>query len=140
MDLIELSIDTALNAHKGQKDKAGKPYILHPLRLMAKMQTPNEMMVAVLHDVLEDSSLTAADLVKLGIPDEVVKAIECLTKCEGEAYGDYLERVLSSLLAVKVKRADLEDNMNILRLDTMTDKDLNRLQKYHQAWQKLSGL
>lgn len=139
MDLIELAVNIALNAHKGQKDKASKPYILHPLRLMGKMQTPEEMVVAVLHDVLEDSTLTAVDLVKHGISVEIVNAIECLTKRSDEIYDDYLERVSSSALAVKVKLADLEDNMNILRLDLVTDKDLSRLQKYHQAWRTLSG-
>ena len=138
MDLIELAIDIALNAHKGQKDKASKPYILHPLRLMGKMQTPEEMATAVLHDVLEDSAFTAVDLVERGISVEIVKAIECLTKLSGESYGDYLERVSNSALAVKVKLADLEDNMNILRLDSLTEKDLIRIEKYHLAWKTLS--
>ncbi|WP_298771108.1 hypothetical protein [uncultured Shewanella sp.] len=139
MNVIELAIDIALKSHRGQVDKAGKPYILHPLRLMEKMETDEEKVVAVLHDVLEDSTLTASELMKLGVPDHAVQAIACLTKQLGEKYDDYLNKVLSNTLAVKVKRADLEDNMNILRLNAITDNDLSRLQQYHRAWKMLSG-
>ncbi len=139
MDIIEISLAIALNAYSGQKDKAGKTYILHPLRLMAKMETEDEMAVALLHDVIEDSDTTAKDLLRQGIPLHVVQAVECLTKQVGEDYNTFIERVLANPLAMKVKKADIEDNINVLRLNSITDKDLERIAKYHAAWKTLNG-
>jgi len=84
MNIIEKSLEIALKAHFGQKDKAGKTYILHPLRLMSKMKTEEEMSVALLHDVIEDSNFTENDLLQSGIPSSIVNAVLCLTKKEGE--------------------------------------------------------
>ncbi len=92
MSLFEKSLEIAVKAHLGQKDKVGKAYILHPLRIMAKMEAEEEMAVALLHDVIEDSDFQAGDLLSEGIPETVVDAVECLTKREGEDYGVYLER------------------------------------------------
>ncbi|MES9900549.1 MAG: hypothetical protein ABW148_16200 [Sedimenticola sp.] len=139
MNLFEKSLEIALKAHSGQRDKVGKAYILHPLRIMAKMETEVEMSVALLHDALEDSDLEAADLLDEGIPATVVDAVQSLTKGEGENYEIYLERVLENELACKIKKADIEDNINILRLSSVTDRDLERIKKYHKAWWKLKG-
>ncbi len=139
MDVIELSIQIALNAYKGQKDKAGKTYILHPLRLMAKMDTQEEKSVALLHDVVEDSSYTAEDLLNEGIPANVVDAVLALTKKEGEDYDLFIDRVLTNKLATKVKIADIEDNINLLRLNSVSDADLQRVAKYHRCWHKLKN-
>ncbi len=137
MDLIEKSLSIALKAYAGQKDKAGKTYILHPIRIMAKMETIEEMAVALLHDVIEDSEVTVKDLLKKGIPAKVVKAVQTLTKIEGENYDQFIDRVLKNKLAAKVKKADIEDNINVLRLKSVSSKDLERIAKYHKAWKRL---
>ena len=138
MDIIEKSLEIALKAYSGQKDKAGKTYILHPLRLMAKMVTEEEMSVALLHDVIEDSAYTADDLLNEGIPSNVVDAVKLLSKVDGEDYDQFIDRVLTNDLASKVKKADIEDNINVLRLDSVSEKDLSRVAKYHAAWKKLT--
>lgn len=138
MNIIEKSLAIALTAYSGQQDKAGRTYILHPLRVMAKMESEDEMAVALLHDVVEDSEYTAKDLMEAGIPSHVVGAVECLTKVDGEAYEDFIDRVQSNPLAAAVKIADLEDNMDILRLHVLGEKELRRVGEYHKAWKKLS--
>ncbi len=137
MDIIEKSLEIALKAYAGQKDKAGKTYILHPLRIMAKMQTEYEMSAALLHDVIEDSDYTAEDLISEGIPSDVVIAVELLSKVKGESYDQFVDRVLQNPLATKIKIADIEDNINVLRLKSIRDNDLERIAKYHKAWLKL---
>jgi (p)ppGpp synthase/HD superfamily hydrolase len=138
MNIIEKSLEIALKAYSGQKDKAGQTYILHPLRLMAKMDTDEEMSVALLHDVIEDSDITAEDLLEQGVPEKVVSAVQCLTKVDGEDYDAFVERVLENKLASKIKKADIEDNINVLRLNSVTEKDLERIAKYHKAWKALN--
>lgn len=138
MTLIEKSLAIALRAHAGAVDKAGRAYILHPLRLMAKMTTDSEMSAALLHDVLEDSDITAAELLSEGIPSVVVEAVLCLTKQAGENYQDFILRAKQNPIAKKVKLADIEDNINVLRLSILTEKDLARIAKYHAAWQLLN--
>ncbi len=138
MATLEKAIQIAVNAHQGQKDKAGVPYILHPLRLMLNMASDSARIVAVLHDVLEDTSVTADQLRAAGFSDEVIAAIECLTRGEGESYEDFIQRAKDSPLARRVKLADIEDNMNIRRIRHITDQDLHRLERYHRAWQALS--
>jgi (p)ppGpp synthase/HD superfamily hydrolase len=137
MTLIEQSLAIALRAYAGKTDKAGRPYILHPLRLMAKMSNDAEMSVALLHDVIEDSEITAAQLLAEGIPSEVVTAVLCLTKQSGETYQDFVLRAKQNPLARKVKLADIEDNINVLRIAKLTETDLARVVKYHAAWHEL---
>lgn len=132
-NLIEKSLHIALQAHAGQVDKAAQPYILHPLRVMAKMDTNEEMSVALLHDVIEDSGFSAESLLEAGIPKDIVDAVQCLTKVYGEDYDQFIQRVLANSLAVKVKMADIEDNLDVLRLNTLGDGDLERARKYHSA-------
>ncbi len=134
MNLIEKSLEIALEAYSGQYDKAGKIYILHPLRIMSKMKTEEEMSAALLHDVIEDSRITAEDLLKHGIPENIVEAVQYLTKKNGESYDAFIERVLLNKLATKIKKADIEDNINVLRLNSVNVKDLERIAKYHKAW------
>lgn len=137
MDLIESALHLALKAYTGQRDKAGKTYILHPLRLMHRMETEVDMATALLHDVLEDSDLGSADLEAAGIPAQVIEAVECLTRKEGESYEAFIERVAENPLATRVKLADLEDNIDVLRLPTLEEDDLRRVEKYHRAWRRL---
>jgi (p)ppGpp synthase/HD superfamily hydrolase len=101
------------------------------------MDTDDEMAVALLHDTIEDAPFTAKSRLDAGIPSNIVDAVQVLTKIDGEDYEQFIERVLKNELAVKVKKADIEDNMNILRLDTLNDADLKRVRKYHDAWKVL---
>ena len=138
MVTLEKAIQIAARAHEGQKDKAGSPYILHPLRLMLDMKCESDRIVAVLHDVLEDSPVTADRLRSQGFSDEIIAALECLTRNAGESYRDFIERAKSNPLARRVKIADIEDNMNMCRISNLTDQDLKRLGRYHRAWRTLS--
>jgi (p)ppGpp synthase/HD superfamily hydrolase len=134
---LEDAIALAVEAHRGQRDKAGQTYILHPLRVMLRLETETERMVAVLHDVVEDSPWTLERLRGLGYPEEVLGALDCLTKREGETYEAFIERVRPHPLARRVKLADLEDNMDVRRLPAVTARDAERLARYRAAWARL---
>jgi (p)ppGpp synthase/HD superfamily hydrolase len=137
MELIEKSLHIALRAYAGKTDKAGREYILHPLRVMAKMKNDLEMSAALLHDVIEDSDITAEQLLAEGIPAEVVEAIQYLSKNENENYQDFVARAKKNKIAAKVKIADIEDNIDVLRLSSLDENDLARIKKYHSAWRLL---
>ncbi|NBC46689.1 MAG: HD domain-containing protein [Gammaproteobacteria bacterium] len=139
MPLIETALQIALSAHRGQQDKAGRPYILHPLRVMAAMQTDAERAVALLHDVIEDGDWDRAGLIEAGIPAAVADAVETLSRRDGEEYPAFIERVCANPLAARVKRADVEDNLQVLRLPALSKADLARVAKYHRAWQQLTA-
>ena len=136
--LIENSLNIALRAYAGKTDKASREYIHHPLRVMAKMETDLEMSAALLHDVLEDSDITAEELLAEGIPAEVVEAVLFLTKDQNETYQDFIARVKKNKLATRIKIADIEDNIDVLRLAALDEADLARVHKYHSAWQFLN--
>ena len=104
---------------------------------MAKMNTEIEMSAALLHDVIEDSEITAEQLLAEGIPAEVVEAVQFLSKNEAEEYQDFVIRAKKNQLAAKVKIADIEDNIDVLRLQSLDDYDLARVKKYHSAWHLL---
>ncbi len=137
LELLEKAIAIAVEAHRGKQDRYGAPYILHPLRVMSRVATPEEQTVAILHDVVEDTRWTFEDLESEGFPRQVIEALKCLTKHEGEAYEDFVKRSASNLLARRVKLADLEDNMDIHRMRHVGDEEKQRLEKYLQAWQAL---
>ena len=129
----------ATSAHEGQVDKAGKPYIEHPMRVMNMGKTVEEKIAGVLHDVVEDSDWTFEMLEKEGIPKDVMDALRYVTKLsEDEDYDHFIERVKTNPLAVKVKLNDLKDNMDITRLGEVTEKDLTRLNKYIRAYRQLT--
>ena len=136
---LERAIAIAAEAHAGQKDRGGAPYILHPIRLMIQMDSENVMMAAVLHDVVENSVWTLDDLRKEGFSNEVLNAVDCLTHRdkEGEDYWDYIQRAKSDPIAIKVKLADLEDNLNPDRLNEVTEKDEKRFDRYRKAQEML---
>ncbi|MBI4278385.1 MAG: GTP pyrophosphokinase [Armatimonadetes bacterium] len=138
MATLEDAILLAVQAHRGQRDKAGAPYILHPLRLMLRMTSEAEMMAAVLHDVIEDTHHTLDDLRRAGYPEEVLEALNCLTHRTGESYDAFIARIKPNPLARKVKIADLEDNMDIRRISDLRPKDVQRLKRYQQAWAELT--
>lgn len=138
------AIAIAAVVHKGQFDKAGAPYIFHPLRMMMKMDDDTARIVAVLHDVVEDSAPEDKwDFERLrnaGFSEEVIEAVNCVTEREGESYEDFIERASANPIARKVKIADLEDNMNMLRLDAVNDRSLARVARYHRSWKRLTSI
>ncbi len=137
MPTLEDAIALAVEAHRGQRDKAGQTYILHPLRVMMRLETEAEQMAAILHDVVEDTPYTLERLRELGYPEEVLGALDCLTKREGESYEAFIERVRPHPLARRVKLADLEDNMDVRRLPSVGPKETERLARYRAAWARL---
>ena len=140
MSTLDKAIAIAAEAHTGQVDKMGAPYILHPLRLMLRFEGETERMVAVLHDVVEDSTVTLADLRAAGFAPAVIDALDCLTHRAELSYTDYVARLSDNPLARRVKLADLEDNMDMRRLEVLTPKALARLERYHHAWIFLKGI
>lgn len=137
--LIELALHRALKAYGGKVDKAGKPYILHPLRLAARLDDQISQSVALLHDVIEDSDTTEDDLREEGFPESVISAVVALTRRKGESYEAFIDRVRVHPLARKIKLLDIEDNMNLLRLNAVSENDLKRIAKYHRAWKRLDS-
>jgi (p)ppGpp synthase/HD superfamily hydrolase len=139
MPKLEDAIALAVSAHRGQFDKAGQPYILHPLRLMLRLESDAERMTAVLHDVAEDTAVSLEKLAGLGYPRAVLDALERLTRRPTETYEEFIERVAEDPLARRVKLADLEDNMDVRRLSRVTEKDAERLARYRAAWARLKA-
>lgn len=136
--LIEIALQIALDAHSGQVDKAGKPYIHHPLRLMAGAEPEDEKIAALLHDVIEDSEHTPETLAAAGIPEYIVEAVDVLTKRDDEDYEAFISRVMTNRLAAAVKIRDVEDNMYVQRLNRpLEEADLQRLARYQRSWLRL---
>jgi (p)ppGpp synthase/HD superfamily hydrolase len=135
---LDEAIQVARRAHEGQLDKSGRPYIGHPLRVMGKLRGEHERMAAVLHDVVEDTSVTLADLEAAGCPDEVLAAVAAISRQPGEDQAAYLARVAANPIARAVKRADIADNMSperLARLDAETQERLRA--KYESALRQL---
>lgn len=139
LELFEKAIGIAVAAHQGLKDRYGAPYILHPLRVMARVQTTREKTVAILHDVVEDTNWTFERLRKEGFPEEIISALDCLTKRDKEPYEELVKRAADNPLARRVKIADLEDNMDIRRMAEVTDEAKARLARYLKAWCSLTS-
>ncbi len=135
--MIERAILIATNAHNGQIDKAGMPYILHPLRVMMNVDSMEEKIVAVLHDVVEDTFITLKDIENTGFSSEVVAALDAITRRDGESYERFIVRVMTNKTACIVKLADLEDNMDLSRLEVVSDDDIKRLEKYKKAHERI---
>jgi (p)ppGpp synthase/HD superfamily hydrolase len=131
---IERAINVALVAHHGQRDKAGLPYILHPLYVMGQMKSENQMIVAVLHDIIEDTELTLSDLRSEGFSERIVRAVDAMTKRDGEFYRDYLKRVKRDPLALSVKLEDIRHNSSPERLENLPQDTAEYLAtKYKKA-------
>ncbi len=126
--------------HKNDVDKASKPYIGHLRRVHDKATTLKERIIALLHDLVEDHPEEwSFDRLRLtGFDESIVLAIDCLTHRKDESYEDYISRIIPNFLAAQVKIYDLEDNMDIRRLDIITDKDVDRLNKYLKAYKRLT--
>lgn len=135
--MLSKAILIAVNAHNGQVDKAGEPYILHPLRLMLSRTREEEKICAVLHDVIEDTSITLDYLREQGFSEEVLAALGALTRRAEESYDEFISRVISNKTACHVKLADLSDNMDLSRIDNPTEVDRKRVEKYRKASERI---
>lgn len=131
----------ATNAHAGQFDKGGKPYILHPLRVMSFLKEDDEELqcIALGHDVIEDTRTTWADLEAAGMSERVIAGIRALTKMPGQSYEEYKEVVFANRDAMKVKLCDLRHNTDIRRLKGIRDKDIERMVKYQKFFLEIQA-
>ncbi|AFY60100.1 HD domain-containing protein [Synechococcus sp. PCC 6312] len=140
MPTLSKAIEIATQAHHGQVDKAGKPYISHPLAVMGLVEGESEKIVAVLHDVVEDTPISLNDLAAEGFSAECLAAVDAITKRDGEPLDDYLERVKSNPIAIRVKLADLSHNMDLRRIAEPTAKDYARIERYKQTYETLQAI
>ncbi|AWY38563.1 HD domain-containing protein [Pseudomonas putida] len=130
---LEHAIAIAAGAHAGQVDKGGSPYILHALRVMLKVDSPEERIVAVLHDVVEDCDISLDELREEGFSETVLAAIDSLTRRPDEAYEDFIARAAQDPIGRVVKLADLEENSDLSRIANPGWDDLERVEKYRRA-------
>ena len=136
--LTKKALRLCFEAHKEQKDKSGLPYVHHPLHLAEQMADEVTTIVALLHDVIEDTDLSLTDLEKEGFPPEVLDAIALMTHDDGSDYMAYVARIKRNPIARAVKLADLTHNSDTTRLDVVTEKDLERVKKYQAAIELLT--
>ena len=136
---LALAIKLAAEGHLNQKDKGGNPYILHPIKVMHYLKTDDFQLMAigVMHDLLEDTDMIAADLVLMGFSQRVIAGTVLLTKTPGQSPEDYMAGILSSYDAIRVKLCDLRHNTDVRRLKGIGHKDLLRIQKYHDMYVRL---
>lgn len=137
-ELLSKMLLLATNSHHGQFDKSGKPYILHPLAVMQLLKTDDEELqcIALGHDLIEDTSVSYDELVTT-FGSRVADGIQALSKLKGETFDSYKARVFANVDATKVKIADLTHNSDIRRLKGITEKDINRMAKYHKFYIEL---
>lgn len=138
--MLKKAIEIATEAHKNQVDKYNAPYIMHVMRVMMRGRNENEKICGILHDVVEDTDFTFEGLQKEGFAEEIIAALRCLTKGENEPYEQYISRVKTNKLAIAVKLNDLEDNMDVRRMQKMEPKDIDRFNKYLKAYHELVTL
>ena len=137
-ELREKAMQIAIKVHEGQVDKGGNDYINHPIRVSENCSLDEEKIVALLHDTIEDGDITADYLLMQGFPREIVDAILSVSRNKDEDYFDFIQRCKVNPIGCRVKIADLKDNMDITRLNELTEKDINRLKKYHKAYKMLN--
>ncbi len=133
MATLEIALEIAAAAHAGQTDKAGQPYILHPLRVMFSVKNADERIAAILHDTVEDTHVTFDDLVSAGFSASVITAVRALTKTDGESRIDAALRAVENPIARQVKLADVADNMDLSRISCPTEKDYARFKEYERV-------
>lgn len=137
--LTKKAMKLCFEAHKDQVDKSGLPYVFHPFHLAEQMTDELTTVTALLHDVVEDSDYTLADLGEMGFPATVLDALAMLTHDDGSAYLEYVARLKTNLIARAVKLADLRHNSDLTRLDHVDEKALARVEKYRKAIELLEG-
>ena len=133
MSTLERAIAIAAKAHEGQLDKAGAPYILHPLKMMLNLSTNEERITAVLHDVVEDCGITLENLRSEGFSENIIKAIDAVTRRADESYEEFVLRASLNPIGRQVKLADLQNNCDISRIANPTANDYDRIAKYCRA-------
>jgi (p)ppGpp synthase/HD superfamily hydrolase len=140
-ELLGKMLVIATNAHSGQYDRGGNPYILHPLKVMHYLKSEDEELqcIALGHDVIEDTDVSYQQLVAEGFTERIIQGIRTLTKLPGETYDEYKVRVMENVDAMKVKLADLRHNSDIRRLKGVTEKDLARIEKYHRFYLEIAS-
>lgn len=131
--LLEKAISIAVDSHSGQVNNKAQPYVLHPLRMMFKAVTIEEKIIAVLHDVIEKTTIDLEYLRSVGFSDRIVLGIDALSRRPQENYDKYIDRVAENKLATKVKIIDLDDNINSLDLDKFQESKSNKFLKYQKA-------
>lgn len=135
-ELLDKALMVATEAHKGQTDKGGHPYILHPLAVAGRVKNVKQKIIALLHDVLEDTSITVEDLKKEGFHDDIIEAIIALTRKKGETYTEFCERVAKNILAIDVKIADIKENNTFERLSNPTEEDIVQFKSRSVRYEK----
>jgi (p)ppGpp synthase/HD superfamily hydrolase len=137
--LLERAIAIAEKQHAGQVDKADRPYMEHPLRVMKAMSNDAERIVAILHDVIEDTDLTLDQLAAEGFPGYILEALDSVTRRDGETYEAFVARAATNPIGRRVKYADLQDNADLSRIASPTVADVERTEKYHRAMAQLDA-
>ena len=132
-NLTKKALKLCFEAHKEQIDKSGMPYVFHPFHLAEQMTDEATTIVALLHDVVEDTELTFDDLEKQGFGEEIISALKLLTHNDDTPYMDYVAKIKNNKIATAVKLADLKHNSDLSRLDTVDEKALKRKEKYEKA-------
>lgn len=142
INITEQAFELVEQLFEGKVDKGGAPYINHLTRVSSAVKSKTEKTVALLHDVIEDTDTTRKDLIEMGFPIEVVEAVEILSRKKDETYNDFIERIKFSKnkIAITVKLADLEDNMDLSRISNPTQKDINRVKKRYEPSHKLLSI
>lgn len=130
---IAKALEIAIQAHKGQTDKAGQPYIIHPITVALSQESEEAFVAAILHDVVEDSDYSIEDIASSGFSSEVVEAVRVLTHEKSVEYGEYIEAIRGNEIARSVKIADLMHNSDLSRLSVVTEKDIERCEKYKKS-------
>lgn len=131
--MTKKALAVCFEAHKSQVDKSGLPYVFHPFHLAEQMKDEMTTIVALLHDVIEDTSITVEELRDMGFPAEAIAAIQIMTHDKSIPYMDYVARIKKNPIAREVKLADLKHNSDLTRLNEVAEKDLERLKKYKKA-------
>jgi (p)ppGpp synthase/HD superfamily hydrolase len=135
---LERAFQIAVQAHGSQKDKHGALYIFHPIRVMMHCKSEQAKIIALLHDVVEDTTVTFAHLKVQGFSEEIVASLQLLTHEHGVSYDDYITHIMDDPIATEVKIADLEDNADMRRMQRVDEGTCDRLKKYHKAWKRLT--
>lgn len=139
-ELLSKMLHIVTNAHHGQFDRGGNPYILHPIKVMHYIKSEDEELqcIALGHDVIEDTDVTYRDLKEAGMTDRIINGIRALTKVPGQTYDEYKEGVFGNVDAMKVKLADLRHNTDVRRLKGVSEKDIARMEKYHRFYLEIT--
>ncbi len=135
--MLTEAIILAAQAHEGQLDKGGHPYIFHPLRLMLQLESEKDQIIAILHDVIEDTDWTLDKLREKGFSEEIVSVIDCLSRREEEDYEEYIDRLMLDSTACRIKLLDLRDNLDLTRIRGDSADARERVKKYQRAQKRI---